>query len=81
MQKWEYCAIIGMRSTLRDLNPAYPALWHFSNEGYGSTPIKGYEAAEVAKTIAELGEQGWEMIGTGCEAGGVHILYFKRPKD
>ncbi len=75
MQKWEYCAIVGVRRLDRKLDPDYPAFWSFTVNGVQSSDIRGAEAVEVAKRIAQLGEEGWEMIG-----GSERILYFKRPK-
>ncbi|MDP2937605.1 MAG: hypothetical protein Q8O86_14065 [Dehalococcoidia bacterium] len=82
MQKWEYCAVVGVgqASSSRHLLPEYPALWHFAPDGCHLTEIKGKEALEIAKTIATLGEEGWEMVGCGNTDVKRHTLYFKRPK-
>jgi hypothetical protein len=80
MQKWEYCAVVGVRRFNHKLDPSFPGVWHFTELGIQATQIKGPEADEVAKTIAQLGEQGWEMVGAGSTGeGSFHILYFKRP--
>ncbi|MFH2040104.1 MAG: hypothetical protein ABIJ65_11790 [Chloroflexota bacterium] len=82
MQKWEYCAITGILHSGRNLSLNYPAIWRFTKTGWDKTDIKGDEMNLVAKNIAELGEQGWEMVGTGpLDEGRAHILYFKRPKE
>ncbi|MBI2304537.1 MAG: hypothetical protein HYU86_07305 [Chloroflexi bacterium] len=84
MSKWEYCAVVGIGKLTRDLNPYYPAIWHFTAEGVQVIQIKGKEAAEVGRTIARLGEEGWEMVGCGTEGGdnsSHHVVYFKRPKS
>jgi hypothetical protein len=81
MQKWEYCAIVGIRRADDGLNPYRPGIWHFTELGIQSTRIEKPEADEVAKTIAQLGEQGWEMVGAGSTVeGSQHVLYFKRPR-
>ena len=36
---------------------------------------------EVATVLAQLGEQGWEMVGCGSVFASGHFLYFKRPVD
>lgn len=35
----------------------------------------------VARLIAHLGENGWEMVGAGNEDESFHTLYFKRLKS
>lgn len=32
----------------------------------------------VAKKIAQLGDEGWEMVGMGITGQGSHAVYFKR---
>ena len=34
MQKWEYCAVVGMRTDSQKLDPYYPAIWYFTSEGF-----------------------------------------------
>ncbi len=34
---------------------------------------------EVAKVLAQLGDEGWEMVGCGAVFASGHFLYFKRP--
>jgi len=90
MQKWEYCAIAGVSKRGSGLYPRYPALIQFTLQGCVERPIKGDEINLLAQTIAHLGEQGWEMVGTGAHSLGSslgsgttetnHIIYFKRPK-
>ena len=88
MTKWEYCAVVGISSKGgRLLEPYHPAIWSFTPRGYEVVQITGQEAAEVAKIIAHLGEEGWEMVAcanageTGLSGSEAHILYFKRPKS
>ena len=79
MTRWEYCAVKGLSSQMRNLHPTFPAMWYFGSEGVQSLDLKGNEADEVAYTIAKLGEEGWEMVGCGQDGQISHILYFKRP--
>lgn len=78
MQKWEYCAVVGIGSITGSLVPSHPYTWHFTKIGVRSTKIAKPEVDGVAKAIAELGEQGWELVGA-VSAEDRHILYFKRP--
>jgi hypothetical protein len=85
MQKWEYCAIVGMAGSGRNLVPYYPALWYFDSSGFHATEIKGDELQIVAQTIAKLGEEGWEMVGAMpfTPKTSVYenaVLFFKRPQ-
>jgi len=86
MQKWEYCALVGMAKHTRNLNPHYPALWYFTPDGYKIVEIKGAEYSGVAATIAKLGEDGWEMVGVGAMPDKATVgldpgvIYFKRLK-
>ncbi len=86
--KWEYCAVVGVSKPpgYRELDPVYPAIWYFTPTGYTKRDIKGDEAQEVGKAIAALGDDGWEMVGTG-DMGSPKVgyqadtaLFFKRPK-
>ena len=92
MQKWEHCAVVGMRVDAEKLDPRYPAIWYFNPEGLkvvslsksgtekGGPPFQlKKEANEVSKAIARLGMEGWEMVGCGTTAQVTHTLYFKRP--
>jgi hypothetical protein len=80
MQKWEYCAVVNIREDSGGFTPENPAIWYFATDGIQVTPIKGKASSMVAKTIAELGEEGWEMVGAGNLSGHRHALYFKRAK-
>jgi hypothetical protein len=80
MQKWEYCAVVGIVRNERRLEPKFPAIFWFTPGGFRVTEIKGKENDMTATSIAELGEQGWEMVGVGTGYQGVsQTLYFKRP--
>ena len=80
MQKWEYCAISGIGGA-RNLNTTEPGIWNFTMDGIQDFAINRPEKNEVAKEIAKLGEQGWEMVGTGNTSVITHCIYFKRPKE
>jgi len=90
MQKWEYCAIVGMARNGTNLATATPALWQFTPAGIQSVNLgrkhfaiagKEFEneADAVAAAIANLGAEGWELVGVGQTAIIHHLLYFKRP--
>jgi hypothetical protein len=84
MQKWEYSRLAGMTQTF----PEYPAYYRMTRKGnelvedFKKLP-KGTSLQDaVAQFIAQLGEDGWEMIGAGTvREGSSHCLYFKRPID
>ena len=98
MQKWEYCIITGVATDangrFRGLNPK---LYFFSLDGIeeiydlgdstASERPAGWkrvnEAGYIAYTIANLGAEGWEMVGTSVESyvqGAIaHCIYFRRP--
>jgi hypothetical protein len=83
MAGWEYCAVKGIRGLdigKRDLQTYNPAVWCFTSEGVETVEIKGREAAEVGRTIAQLGHEGWEMVGCGNLYADTHVVYFKRLK-
>ena len=73
MQKWEYCAISGITTYYGRLGANGTALWHFTENGIADSEIEALNLDDyyngVAKTIAQLGEQGWEMVGTGRHNG------------
>lgn len=81
MIKWEYCVITGLQYKPYGLAPFYPQLLMYHPQGAQQTNLTGKnESDKVARLIAELGEQGWQMAGTFQESEGVHGIYFKRPK-
>ena len=87
MAGWEYCAVAGIsqKTTHLDGNPRHlgtycPAVWYFTSEGVQTVEIKGREAAEVGRTIAQLGHEGWEMVGCGDTSQTTHTVYFERLK-
>ena len=96
MQKWEYCAIVGIGASGNGttLTTRYPGVFNFTDKGSHITEIRDIfkdkkhpeieeetERRQVAKAIAKLGDEGWEMVGTGNTSEGSHMIYFKRPKE
>ena len=86
MQKWEYCAVAGIKRDLRKFRGISPEIWKFTINGIEETDIGenfkyvNEASAETAKIIAQLGQQGWEMVGIGYSNHyDENILYFKRP--
>jgi hypothetical protein len=96
MQQWEYCVLTGVVSNAGGIDGSYPKLTFFSlrgmekiidlSKGKRSTRPKGWEDVEeyhyIAAKIAELGIQGWEMVGIGgderTQGTGPHCIYFRR---
>ena len=87
MPKWQYCAVIGLRQApgSRKLEPFFPAIWYFTPNGLQIVEIKGNEEEELAKAIAKLGEEGWELvsgfelpIGKVSQTPGSTSLTFRR---
>lgn len=87
MQQWEYCMVGPIRSNDNKFDGAYPQLTHLTDKGVDSVRIRPPMTGErgldysLAKTIAELGAEGWEMVGCGNVAVDMHFLYFKRPRQ
>ena len=81
MQKWEYCAISGIYENNGDFNSRSASFWEFSIGGIQESGFEQPARNKVAKKIAELGEQGWEMVGAINEVNYQHCIYFKRPKE
>ena len=89
MQKWEYCAITDVSSGVEGdamVNAEVPsvngepagAVTYFTSGGGRTTPIEN-GATRLAQVIAQLGSDGWEMVGCGNVSEDFHTLYFKRP--
>jgi len=98
MQKWEYCVITGVdNSSIGTFTGHYPRLSFLGLRGISEEVDLGKNAAPkrpegwekvseggyIAYTIAKLGSEGWEMVGTGTGSStngtGSHCIYFKRP--
>lgn len=66
MQKWEYSRVWGNE------------IQYFTLDGLDRHQVKDKpNETSNAQRIAELGEQGWEMVGYDGDA---HSYLFKRPK-
>jgi hypothetical protein len=89
MQQWEYCVVGPVKSLGSEgLKGYYPTLAFLTREGPRNTSLSGgNEALKIAQTIAQLGEEGWELTSCGSilavGGGGApnHLPYFKRKKQ
>ena len=79
MQKWEYCVVGPIKQNFMGY---YPQITFFTSEGEQTKSIsdeKGMSETEIlARTLASLGNDGWEMVGCGSTGRETHLLYFKR---
>lgn len=87
MPEWEYCVIRGIYNTSSEWRTMYPRHYLFTPNGpqlvndFRKIEQGLSESMSVARAIAVLGEQGWEMVGVANDgAGSSHSLYFKRLK-
>lgn len=85
-QKWEYCCVS---------KAAYPGslragvywITYFRSSGQQSIDVEDNATsnAALAKAIARLGNEGWEMVGVGPlevrPSTRLDAYYFKRPKQ
>jgi len=89
VQKWEYCVVRGnyywlsdgylekMTDKGREIVSDFTAILKNQPKGTKLRPD-----AVAAQTIAQLGEEGWELVGIhGGDASSEVVLYFKRPKQ
>ena len=86
MQKWEYCAKFRITTDIKGVpEPVETNLTYFLQEGPSVTTIGGNrsenELIALARVIASLGVEGWEMVGCGNTAERSHCLYFKRVRN
>jgi hypothetical protein len=99
-QYWEYAAITGISTEQKKYSTSsitVATICHFQSTGCGETRVEvdGYDQqTALAKAIAQLGADGWEMLGQGPRnfgeigsfregsgtVGNPFILYFKRLK-
>jgi hypothetical protein len=77
MKKWEYCSINNVKRKGGGETGYLRAdeVQYFSRHGSMNDEIP-QDIDGLPRTIAELGEKGWEMAG-----GGPAFLYFKRPLE
>ena len=84
--RWEYCAL----SKANYVGSSRAGLYWISY--FRETGVQVVEVEEsasekngMAKAIARLGEEGWEMVGQGSldvrSGTAVNALFFKRPKS
>jgi hypothetical protein len=95
MDKWEYCVIGPLGASLRPIPPeSFCEIWYLTDSGVqvpSQLNISFVNQDPVhysAQLIWLLGEEGWELAGSGTglvaissgtgETG--HMLYFKRRK-
>ncbi|MGE5073667.1 MAG: hypothetical protein ACM3MF_09585 [Anaerolineae bacterium] len=77
-EKWEYCRFEDL------LSGGFVAakLIFFTAEGEKLESLRANDEASqrnvVAAKIAQLGDEGWEMVATGITGQGSHAAYFKR---
>jgi hypothetical protein len=78
-EKWEYCILEGM------VGPGFakfagPRLIFITPQGEKIETF-GKDVPSLSKArlrIAQLGEEGWEMVGMGNIGEVAHAIYFKR---
>ena len=84
--RWEYCAVSKAGYTGSTKGGAY---WisYFRDNGVEivevDEKVSEQQGTSIAKAIAKLGEDGWEMTGSGelpVRTGRFEALYFKRLK-
>ena len=79
--KWEYCRLEDL------LGSGFVAakLIFFTAEGEKVETLPAVRDSSqrdiVARRIAQLGDEGWDMVGTGVTGQGSHAVYFKREKS
>jgi hypothetical protein len=93
IQKWEYCAITNFDYSGGDFGSRGTAVVRYFQAGGGkdetveSVSDSGKSMAKaggdaLAKAIAKLGDEGWEMVSKELDTGGkFKPFYFKRPKQ
>jgi hypothetical protein len=84
--RWEYCAISRAGYTGSTRGGAY---WvsYFKEGGVEivelEEKVSEQQGVSIARAIAKLGEEGWEMVGSGelpVRTGRYEAIYFKRLK-
>lgn len=85
--RWEYAAVSRAGYTGSSRGGIY---WisYFKETGVEIVEIEEkaseQQGMQAAKALAKLGEEGWEMVGTGelpVRTSKVEAIYFKRPKQ
>lgn len=81
--RWEYCAL--SRAAVGASRGGLYSITYFRDGG--AQVVEAEETATErygpARAIAQLGQEGWEMVGEGpleIRAGATNAIYFKRPR-
>ena len=82
--RWEYCAVSDVGYTVeaggKTVNTA--KICYYQHSGCRERVVEGASEREaLARGVATLGEEGWEMIGEGpfnSDTRKLGLLYFKR---
>jgi hypothetical protein len=94
MTKWEYCVLTGVSAASQNycLYTFYPRLFRLTSKGFqqmddfqSRIDKNEREADAVARTIYQLGEEGWELVlgqtfGDSAISNDRNNLWFKRQK-
>ncbi len=84
--KWEYCALYGYASSRKSFGSTtfYATIEYYQTSDLHTETVemdRGGEEKVVAKAIAKLGEEGWEMVNDRTHEGTTTRIYFKRQKQ
>jgi hypothetical protein len=83
MQKWEYCIVTGVVPLVGGLD-SEDYLQYFGTDAPEITYCRRTRELRrpqvLSQTLAQLGEDGWEMVGCAFAGHRGHHIYFKRPK-
>ena len=84
MQKWEYILVQSFSEWNWEVQAGFPKAYRLTSNGFElifecKTNKKGAAESAVGKFIAQLGAEGWEMVGTGNLGEKWYCIYFKRP--
>ncbi len=81
--RWEYCAL--SKAAVGASRGGLYSINYFRDSG--AQIVEAEELATErygpARAIAQLGQEGWEMVGEGpldARAGSTNAIYFKRPR-
>jgi len=79
--KWEYCRLTGCK----DVGYDSPHLIFYTQKGQTDETLSGPSSFsglgdidKIAMRIAQLGLDGWEMVGAVNTSASEHCVYFKR---
>ena len=81
--RWEYCSL--SKAMVGQSRGGLYWITYFRSSGAQvvETEEQATERYGPSKAIAQLGAEGWEMVGEGpleMRAGGLNAIYFKRPR-